>query len=142
MDKPKKLILDYSTWRSGENGKHAVGEGRTELRNREGFCCCIGQWSIQCGADPEELVGHGEPNEIKTLIPLFAEEEGRDIEEWDELIDGPKSNVYAERHTTPLAWEAITINDDPDTTPDNKIIELKELLERNGIELEVINKPY
>lgn len=130
MNKPEKLILDYSTWRCGEDGEHSLGEGLTQLCNDDGFMCCLGQWSIQQGASKEEMIGKGEPNEINTLIPLFAEKIKYNSEAWEDEIK-----------TTELAYDAIGINDDEKTTPEQKIDLLTQLLANQGIALEVINKP-
>lgn len=117
MDKSKKLILDYSKWRCGDNGGNKVGEGVTELLNEYGFMCCLGQFGLQLGLFEDDIYGRGEPCECKTDIPLFVEDDG----------------VFVMR--------AIGINDDPDTDPDDKISSLSNLLKAKGIELEVINKP-
>jgi len=124
MDKPKKLILDYSKWRCGENGPNKVGEGCVRLLNLEGFSCCVGQWSHQLGASTEETRHRFEPDEIDTLIPLFA---------YYDLDDDKRS--------TKLTNDCIGINDDPDTTPEEKITLLRDRLAKEDIELEVINKP-
>lgn len=123
-NKPQKLILDYSKWRCGEDGPHPVGTGKTELKNTEGFMCCLGQWSVQLGATEDEILGRGEPNEIETVIPLFV-----------------NSRSTYEKFTNDLAVDCIDINDRKDTTPEEKISALSERLQEEGIELEVINKP-
>lgn len=117
MDKPKKLILDYSKWRCGGDADNKLGEGYTELLNKHGFACCLGQFGLQLGLFEDDILGRGEPCECKTEVPLFVEDGG----------------VFVMR--------AININDDPDTTPNQKINEIAELLNEEGIELEVINKP-
>lgn len=123
MDKPKKLILDYSKWRCGEDGPNKLGTGKTGLKNPDGYYCCLGLFSLQLGADDGELLGKGEPNEMETLIPLFAE-------------IGDFSKI-----STDLTCRLIGVNDDPDTTPEEKIEYIKENLLEEGIGLEVINKP-
>ena len=123
-NKPKKLILDYSKWRCGEDGPHSVGTGRTELKNTEGFMCCRGQWSVQLGATEDEILGCGEPNEINTVISLFV-----------------KASSRHEVFTNDLAVDCIDINDRKNTTPEEKIAALSERLLEEGIRLEVINKP-
>lgn len=117
MDKPKKLILDYSKWRCGEDGNYSLGEGDTKLLNAKGFMCCLGQWGLQCGIPEEDMLGNEEPIECYTKVPLF-EGDGRNL-----VID------------------AIDINDNSKTTTEEKIELLKERLKQEGIELEVINKP-
>lgn len=123
MNKPEKLILDYSKWRCGEDGPNKLGEGIVALKNDEGFMCCLGMWSLQLGASEDEILNKGEPNEIGTLIPLFTE------------IDDDA------RLSTNLSCICIGINDREETTPDEKISELKTALGIEGIQLEVINKP-
>lgn len=120
MNKPDKLILDYSTWRCGGDGPNKLGTGIVALLNGDGCMCCLGQWSRQLDVTDDELMDKGEPSELDTLIPLFVE-------------DGKRN--------TGLAIEAIGINDDSETTPEYKIIELTRLLATEGILLEVINKP-
>lgn len=141
MEKPKKLILDYSKWRCGEGGPNQLGDGATELCNEQGFLCCLGQWSLQLGIPEEELKGKGEPNELSTLIPLFATEEKEIGEEYDSMTDSYTECVETYKRTNQLAVDAIEINDKRTTTPEEKIQELTELLLTEGIELEVINKP-
>ena len=38
-----EFIIDKSKWRAGQNSDHQVGEGNTELLNKEGYMCCLGQ---------------------------------------------------------------------------------------------------
>lgn len=130
MDKPKKLVLDYSKWRCGINGENKVGEGKTQLQNIEGFQCCLGQWSIQLGVTEEEALGRGEPNQLDTLVSLFC----------DESYDYGR-NGSCHKTTNELSVDCIAINDDDGTTPEEKIEKLRERLHEEGIELEVINKP-
>lgn len=133
MDKPKKLILDYSKWRcGGDNGQNKLGDGTVALLNKEGFMCCLGQWHLQLGATMEELLDNGEPNELKEAIFPFSYEDEDDYDD-----DGACKRL----RNTGLSGCAIGINDDSDTTPEEKIKALTKLLAFEGIELEVINKP-
>lgn len=77
---------------------------------------------MECGATEDELLDKGEPCEINTLIPIFSQEEGQI------------------KYSTHLTSDCIRINDDKETTPEYKLLELKKRLNREGIELEVINK--
>lgn len=121
-NKPEKLILDYSKWRCGADGENKLGEGAVALCNSLGFMCCLGQWSLQLGADQDEITDKGEPHEAGIEHPLFTY-----------IDDGA--------HATVFTSEAIGINDDESSTPEYKIERLKELCKVEGIELEVINKP-
>lgn len=117
MDKPKKLILDYSKWRCGGDSDYKVGEGVVALFNDQGFMCCLGQFGKQQGMTDDEMLNKGEPIECKTQVPLFI------------------NDTYS------FVIDAIDINDDETTTPEIKIELLRERLGIEGIELEVINKP-
>lgn len=142
MNKPEKLILDYSTWRCGDKGDHTLGDGDTALRNDQGFMCCLGQWSIQCGANVDELIGRGEPSEIETPIHLFVIEQTHTDYDFDPVTGEEVLTAIPDGKTnTVLAIEAMSINDNSTTTPEEKIIALTELLANAGVVLEVINKP-
>lgn len=109
MDKPNKLILDYSKWRCGGDGENKLGAGDQRLLNSDGFMCAEGQWHMQSGATRDQL-----------------------------LCNTPASEAL---DPYPFSIGAIHINDDEDTSPEDKIVLLTELLAKEGIELEVINKP-
>jgi hypothetical protein len=142
METPKKLILDYSKWICGEGGEHQLGKGGVALLNNDGFMCCLGQWSIQCGAKEEEILNFGEPQEIKPLIPLFAETEIYEGKEYNSMT-GEYEYFKEEcgKISTKLALDCIGINDNTSTTPEQKIEALRNRLLEVDIELEVINKP-
>lgn len=126
----KKLILDYSKWRSGFNGKNKVGEGDTCLLNDEGFMCCLGQFSPQINTSIklEDMKGWGSPNELNIEIDFLS------VPSTDD--DGEK--IFLD---TNLTQQAIGINDDQTTTPQEKINLLKELFLGVGFTIEVINQP-
>src|SRR5688572_13973621 len=105
MEKPKKLILDYSKWRCGEDGEYKVGDGVVALLNDQGFMCCLGQFGKQMGMNDEEMLNRGEPIECNTQVPLFI------------------NNNHS------FAGDAISINDDELTTPEIKIELLRERLD-------------
>jgi len=123
MTKIKTLTLDYSKWRSGDDGPNKVGYGPTQLLNKENSSCCLGQWCIQFGIPEDDLINLGEPSELKKEIPYLAEE--------------TESGVW----NTHLSFDCISINDRISTTPEEKISALTERLKKEGIELIVINKP-
>lgn len=121
----KKLILDYSKWISGDGGKFATGEGKVALLNKEGFMCCLGQWSLQLGVSEVAILNNGEPSDLNIFIPGLNIERGCD--------EGYRNAQFSD--------DAIAINDDPDTDPETKINQLSKLCKDNGFELEVINRP-
>lgn len=128
MEYKQTLILDYSTWRcGGPQGDNVLGKGDTFLRNKEGFMCCLGQFSLQ--VKPELTVDKiseiGEPFSLREEIPGLGWYDD-DIDEWA---------------NTQLSDDAMAINDSTQTTPEHKIELLKDLFATEGYEITVINKP-
>lgn len=118
----KKLTLDYSKWRCGGiDNPNALGEGYTRMMNEQGFMCCLGQISLQLNESltPDDIKYKAFPSSVDRDIPLLSSDAGDTI----------------------LTDEAISINDDSDTTPNQKIALLQELFNSKGYKLEVINKP-
>lgn len=124
----KKLILDYSKWRAGGNLQEPtwkqLGIGNTELHNKEGFECCIGQFLLQCDATIEDIQDVGEPLDLGRYFPPFNKTAGT-----TSFVNSKLSN------------DLIRVNDDPFSTPEQKILEISSLLKNEGIELDVINCP-
>src|ERR1700677_2452869 len=123
----KKLILDYSKWICGGDGIRKMGLGSVGLLNKEGYMCCLGQWSLQLGATPEQIINKGEPFEV----PVYMEGLNYHYDE-DEQQHFKNDGITN---------EAISINDDEDTTPEEKVTLLTELCAKYGFQLEVINAP-
>lgn len=119
------LILDYNTWRCGAEGPNKLGEGTTALLNDEGYMCCLGQFSKQLNPEVEDriILGHGVPSNIDIEIQglTFSNQVGMII-------------------NTALTTEAININDNPESTPREKIERLTALFYRHGYSITVINK--
>lgn len=127
-NKPKKLILDYSIWHCGDNDRiNGLGEGHVALLNNEGYMCCLGQWCEQLGAPKEMLKNEGEPGDVKFLCPPFNYDRSED--------------EFLSTGTSKLSSACMSINDNKITTPNEKIFLLTQTLEKEGIQLEVINKP-
>lgn len=127
-----KLILDYSKWRcGGDSAINKLGEGSTKMENAEGFCCCLGLFSPQLNTDVStaDMLGRGEPEDIRKIIPLLtgSAQENDDRGVW-----------YRNKG---ISTSAIDINDEDSTTPQEKIVLLKELFLKEGYEIEVINQP-
>lgn len=118
-----KLVLDYSKWRSGLEGYNKLGKGETRLKNEQGFMCCLGQWCEQIGGPEINLMNITTPTNLNVLVDPFNYRDGIGFS------------------SSRLSIKAMQINDDVRTKPDGKIIELKELLNSYGIDLEVINQP-
>lgn len=122
----KTLILDYEKWRCGSDGRNKLGKGFTSLENTFGFQCCLGQFSYQLNKKikKEDLINKGEPENVKKIIKGLSYYPN----------NGYKTN-------TVLATEAVIINDDNMTTPEEKIVLLRKLFKTKGFTIKVINKP-
>lgn len=127
----KELVLDYSKWRCGENGKvgvNALGKGNTYLRNEQGFECCLGQFIKQlANVEDKDITGYGSPSGL----PLTEEDAPLLLTE--NMIGTCSNSVFS--------CKAISINDTSLTTIEEKIKELTELCNDYEYELKVINKP-
>jgi hypothetical protein len=115
----KQLFIDYSKWRFGSDRENKLGRGDTALLNSQGFMCCLGQFSLQLGCSKEEIKGEAEPGWIHKEIPV--------------LTTKKKANTL-------FSNKAMEINDDDNTTPEEKIAALKTLLKKKGIKLIIKNK--
>lgn len=123
----KKLILDYSKWRCGLDGDDKLGEGPTELCNSRGYECCLGQFSLQLNPKltKNDIKGFYEPEEIGVDVDLLTYN-----------LDDNRDEI----RNSSISEKAININDDEKTTPEEKIVLLKELFATIDCEIEVINK--
>src|SRR5580692_307373 len=101
----KTLTLDYSKWRAGgDQKKTKIGKGDTFLRNKQGYMCCLGQFSLQL--DPslrkKDIMGHACPDSLGKEIPSLTKP--------DPLGDGTIFN------NTKLTSKAMYFNDGEDIT--------------------------
>ena len=128
-----KLILDYSKWRCGGDNKtpNRLGEGDTNMENNEGFRCCLGQFSLQLlpSLKSTDILIAGMPCDLSEPVSLLSY-----YLEYDGVNEDPNLK------NTDLAESAIYINDAQTTTPQDKIVLLKELFLKSGFEIEVINQ--
>lgn len=121
----KELILDYSIWRCGRGGHDEVGHGLTQLCNSYGYQCCLGQFSTQLNPDltTKEITNQCVPKELGVRVPLLTKRVGKN---WEDTV---------------LSEQAIEINDDKLTSPNQKIVKLKKLFKKQGYTINVINQP-
>ena len=126
----KRLTLDYSKWRCGEDPsfihpKTSLGIGWIHLLNNEGYMCCLGQFSLQLnpGLCKSDIRNIANPEELCTYVPSLTR---------------LKNKCYI---NTKLSKEAIRINDDRTTTVQEKIKLLRSLFKEHGYSIRVINQP-
>ena len=120
--KTKKIevVIDRSKWRTGYCGKNRTGEGDIRLLNNEGYKCCLG---FICGRLKKGIKDFFAPNELDYVV--------KDLSHKD--IDGC---IY----DTDLTEKAIEINDNSDTTPQEKEKELKKLFKNSVYKLKFVGR--
>lgn len=122
--KNKTLTIDCAKWRCGsisDISENRLGFGDTEMLNREGYMCCLGQLSLQLNKKLGNcsILKRYSPEDCGARIPILTDKNIRD---------------------TNLTFEAVTINDDEDTTVKEKIRLLRALFKKKNITLRFINQ--
>ena len=121
------FTVDRSKWRCGGNPQsnkylpNKVGKGVTELRNPQGYKCCLGFCAEQLGVDIPDFAA--EPNELecKDENCLIKFEYG--LVENSDLSEG-----------------AMSINDESTTSPQEKEVKLIELFKEYGQEIQFVGE--
>ena len=133
MLNPKKVYkLDFSKWRCGNyyTWPYRLGKGPTFLLNKQGFMCCLGQFSEQEGIARSVLLGRVTPRSIpKEEIP--AESLRQSV-----LFAG--NSIYDH-----LLRKAVNINDDKEIKNiAGKFLALRKLFISHGCDIEIANNPF
>lgn len=113
-----EFTIDRATWRCGDISvipENRHGEGETFLLNEDGCMCCLGQISIQLGAKQEWILNKYTPKQTQQILNPLTYKDA-----WD-MLDN-----------TVLASEAMAINDDEETTREQKEKLLTELFKKSG----------
>lgn len=124
--KPTEYTLDFDLWRcgdAGEQGHNALGTGATLMLNKEGFMCCLGQFAAQKGVDAEHLVRSSCPSIVFQNI-------GRSYDQ------NFLNSMGGETDLTDLL---MIINDNPNTTLQEKVAQIRTALNAEGITLHLKN---
>ena len=108
MSEIRTVVIDRSKWRTGGCSKHATGQGDTNLQNEEGYMCCLG---FVCKSHKTKTKGISSPGFVDRKIPLLTK----------------KDYVWNNYEDTQLSEEAMMINDDHNTTRQEKESKLKKL---------------
>lgn len=119
--------LDIAKWRCGGAEKQ-MGQGPTQMANRAGFMCCLGQFALK-HTKRRHMVDFNTPQALATSLqkiydPIFVHH-----------------NVTKQKFlNTELSSELMRINDAKRTSVEYKVTEIRELLRKNGHILRVRNK--
>lgn len=118
-NKKKTIIIDRSKWRTGNNlhsSFNSTGYGNTKLLNEEGYKCCLGFIASQ--ATHQKILNSCEPTYCKYIIPELS-----------------YRDKYGYVINSTLADNAIKINDNGYTTPQEKEKSLKQLFKDSRYKL-------
>jgi len=120
-----KYIIDRQVW---YRGKGATGSAL--LREEDGHMCCLGQVALQCGLTEAEIIGEGEPEDIRqdaTRMPTWL------------LRNCGESDGCAVFGNSPDCCEAMDVNDCEAVSDGSRENRLKRIFAKHGDELEFIN---
>ena len=129
------IVIDRSKWRTGGDDEpkygyndNRTGIGETSLRNDDGCLCCLGFITEHLIPDYGLESDDHKPSSCSVSIPHLSYT--------DNSLLSHNSSL---QQNTELANQAMAINDDIDTTPEEKEELLKELF-KGIFNLEFINE--
>lgn len=140
-----KFVIDRSKWRCGDVGEHWVGLGDTRMLNVEGYMCCLGQVARQLGVPDEDLINHGESCDCGQWHSVKVEYDDGDWCTDYVRKDTPEmlamdEVMHKKVREGVLEYYAIKINDNQNTTPEEKEAALKDLFAEAGHEIEFVGE--
>ena len=129
-----EYTLDVSKWRCGRNGPKKLGEGDTQLLNEQGYSCCLGQFALDAGVDPEVMLDDacGNPSDLSNVLDKAYDHN---------FVKLSILTNFCQYQNTGLAINLMRINDGVYTTYQQKIKEIRKALEKEGHALKVIGEP-
>ena len=116
-----KYTIDRKTWRRGGD-KYDEKFGETSLLNPQGFMCCLGQCLLQEGIEEDKLLNVGDPADAHVNSSFVH-----------------KSQSIEFYLNTPLAKDAMQVNDNPFFSDIEREEKLINLFKENNLEIEFIN---
>lgn len=122
-----KFKIYRKKWRCGDTGKFGYeshGVGSTALLNDEGYMCCLGQCANQLGVRKQKLLDRSTPEDID-----FVLYKKRNI---------PVLTILG--HDSKFSMHAIEINDESNTTLEQKEKLLKRLFSKFKHQVEFVGQ--
>lgn len=139
----KRIVVDRATWRCG-GGKLSLparnrhGEGLTQLRNDQGYCCCLGFLSQQCGLSDEQIDGVPGMYNLPPVKMALLDKEFAQYGLSFAKLAGNVSRVSTQPIPDSEAGfflRAVRINDHSKLSDAERETQLTELFRENGFEL-------
>jgi len=125
-----KVTIDRSKWRTGDEGPFATGKGETQLRNTQGYKCCLG-FICRVIQPNIKITDCTYPHTTHTAIPLLTKPNPN---------YGNSMNVF-KYESSALSLAAAKINDDEELALRQKEKALKALFKDTPIALEFVGEP-
>lgn len=126
--KGKIYTLNVAKWRcGGYSEENQLGQGFTEMVNKQGYSCCLGQFASR-KVPKKNLLEMSTPADVAHSAGTL----------YDTAF--VSADPYGHYSSTSLACTLMEINDDQETTPEEKITEIRKLLKTCGFQLRVINR--
>ncbi len=115
----KSFTINRSTWRFGGYDKYKQF-GLTKLLNTQGYMCCLGSISEQCGVPRKDLLNIDYPYDLLS--------QHHDLVSF--LREKPTNSIFA--NNTFLAQQAANINDNSNISNEERETRLIELFKTEG----------
>lgn len=140
----KRIVVDRATWRCGggklslASGRGGHGKGQTRLRNDEGYCCCLGFLSRQCGLSDAQITGVAgmynlPPDKVAALNQEFTPH-GLNFLSLAGHVSTPGEQPVPDSEAG-FFLRAVRINDNSKLSDTERETQLMELFRENGFEL-------
>lgn len=126
-----KLVIDRKQWRRGPQTQVIKEYDPTSLLCKDGTKCCLGFYALQCGFQPEQIKGMGDPTEVSV-------DYNESPKDWEKLVTFYEDDEYGTFSTlsTDLTNGAIDINDSDKLSEEEREKALIKLFATDGIEVE------
>ncbi len=122
-----KFTLDVNKWRCGSSSmepSNRKGEGKTRMLNTEGYMCCLGQFALQEGCTPAEILDTQTPSGVNRF--------------YSKIFQNPNENNFGNSISV-LSGDLMHINDSPGMKVSTKIRNIRKILKQEDHTLRVIN---
>lgn len=117
--KPTEFTISLRRWLRGEGGS-----GSRLRRAIDSKKCCVGFYALACGVNAKKLTGLCEARELLGETGLE--------------LPGMLKNVYGQMDDTHIAGELYSVNDNRDSTDEEKITAITKLFRRIGVAVKFV----
>lgn len=124
------VVIDRSKWRCGGEGVGRIGEGSTELLNKEGYMCCLGFACLRAGLSKKTILRVARPDSEELVI-----ERHRSVPQKLTAV-----NLYSTSGDIEWVNKAINNNDSKSFTPKEREYRIKQNFKTGGHTVEFVGE--